>query len=275
MKKIIFLMLGLMLALTCASAAQAGGAGLDVFPGRVDIGPDFNGAELTITGEAPMGSDIYIKVSSPDDSVLELNRKGKVWLFWMNVENTTVTDVPKLYLVLSSAPLDSAPADLRTKLGISGDFSYIYSRAVVKKHTENGSVKLPKESADSYVSALVDIYRKSGLYGIKEKAVSVKDGKFTAKVMLPPNIPHEKCSVTAYAVKDGVLLDNASDSFSVAGVGLVRWLSRESIFYGPEYGFMAVLIALAFGAGIAVLFSKIESMLGKGKNTGFSAGAGH
>lgn len=274
MKKIIFLILGLILVLTYASVAHAGEVGLDVSPGRVDIGPDFNGADLTITGEAPGGSDIYIKVASPDDSVLELNRKGKVGPFWMNVENTTVTEVPKLYLILSSAPLDSAPADLSTKLGISGDFSYIYSRAVVKKHTENESVKLPKESADSYVSALINIYREGGLYGIKENAVSVKDGKFTAKVMLPPNIPQEMCSVTAYAVRDGVLLGSASASFSVTGVGLVRWLSRESIFFGPEYGFLAVMIALAFGAGIAVLFGKIENMLGKGKNTGFSAGAG-
>jgi hypothetical protein len=273
MKKIIITILPLMIVLTCISAAWAGEATVSVSPGRVDIGANFNGAELTVTGEAPEGSDIYVKVSSPDDSVLQLSKKGKVGLFWLNVENTVVTNIPKLYQLISSGSLDRLPSG--NELEINRDFSQVYSKAVVVKHTEDGPVRLPREDADKYVSALIDIYKNNGLYSVRENAVAVENGKFRANIILPPGVPQEKCSVTVYAVKDGRLVGTATVPFKVSATGVVRWLSGEAIYSGPEYGFIAVMTALAFGTVVALLFTYIEGALSGGRKNGLSPGAGH
>ncbi|MFZ5632681.1 MAG: TIGR02186 family protein [Bacillota bacterium] len=275
MKKLLIFMLGLMIVLAFINTAGAGEASLRVVPDRIDIGPNFNGAELTITGDAPEGSDIYIKVSSPNDSVLHLSKKGKVGLFWMNVENTVVTSVPKLYRIISSAPFSRVPPALQGELGISPDFSEIYTRSVVVKRSDKGPARLAKEDAGKYIGALIDIYKDNGLYGVAENAVMARDGKFQAVVKLPPNIPQEKCSVTVYAVREGKVAGTVSAPFQVRGVGLVRWLGNEAIYNGPEYGFIAVLLALAFGTGIALLFSFVENAINNGVKTGLNHGAGH
>lgn len=275
MKKMIIFLLGLMIVLTCISPALAADTGITVSPSRVMIGPGFNGAELAVSGEAPTGADIYIKVASPDDSVLDLSKKGKVGLFWMNVENTTVSGVPKLYQVYSSGTLDRLTPDLQKDTGISPGFAPIYTSARVFRHSGEGPVQLSGEKAGSYVAALVDIYRENGLYAIRENSVSAAEGKFKADIKLPPNVPQEKCSITVYAVRGGKIVATAGAPFEIAGTGVVRWLSREAIYNGPEYGFMAVMFALAFGAGIAFIFSYLEGLFGGGKGSGMSAGAGH
>lgn len=269
MKKIIFIALALMIVLTCLSPAPAA-SGVAVSPDSIGIGPNFSGAVLTVRGDVPEGADIYIKVSSPPDSVLELNKKGKVGLFWMNVENTVVTKVPKLYQVITSSPVDRLPPKLQEELGMSPGFSFIYSRAEVVRHSEEGPVPLPKNKAGGYISALIDIYKENGLYGIRENAVRVGKGKFESEVKLPPNVPHENCSVTVYAVRDGKVVSTAEASFSIAGVGFVRWLSREAVYDGPGYGFIAVMLALGFGAGIAFIFSFIENIITAAKAPGLT-----
>lgn len=275
MKKITIIILGLMIVLTCINTSWAGTANLQVIPNSVDIGSNFNGIDLTISGNMPMSSDVYIKISSPSDSVLELSKKGKVGFFWLNVENTVVSNVPKLYQIISSKPLSQVPPNLRNELGLNTDFSSVYSTGEVVKQSDSGSVRLSKKEADNYLKALVGIYKGNHLYDVKENAVIIKGDKFEAVAKLPPNIPQEKCNVTVYAIKDGKLISTVSTPFNVAGVGIVRWLSNEAIYSGPEYGFIAVLFALAFGAGVALFFGFIENLLNKGNPTGFSPGAGH
>ncbi|MFZ5597460.1 MAG: TIGR02186 family protein [Bacillota bacterium] len=275
MKKISILVLALMIVLTCISVAQAGVLNADVNPGNIKIDSKFDGAKLNISGNVPDGASVFIKVTSPNDAVLELNKKGKVGFLWMNVENTTVTGVPKLYKIVTSSPLDRVPAGLRDELGLSPDFKSLYSSGVVKKHTESGKEVLTGSDAVSFIESLIGIYKSENLYSVSEGDVEIKDGKYTATIDLPPNIPQEKCSVTVYAVKNGSLVDTAVASFDVGSVGIVEWLSREAVYSGPEYGFICVLIALFFGAGVAMLFSFVENLLSGGKKTGFNPGAGH
>ncbi|GBF33276.1 transmembrane protein co-occuring with sulfite exporter TauE/SafE [Desulfocucumis palustris] len=275
MKKILLVILALTFAMSFSGLALAQDPGIRVSPANIDIGMNFKGADLDITGNVPRGADIFIKVSSPNDLRLELDKKGKVGPFWMNVENTTVTNVPKLYQIISSKPLAELSGDIKKQTGIDQTFGPIYAWAKVEKHSDDGLVELPADKAKTYISALVDIYRKSGLYAVNENAVSINGDRFNARVKLPPNIPQEKCTVTVYAVKDGRIVDTSLVPFNVASVGMVRWFNSEAIYDGPQYGFIAVMLALAFGTAVAFLFSYLENILSGGKTTGFNPGASH
>lgn len=275
MKKSVVLLLVLVLVVACASVAWAGPVDVSVWPDKIDVGLNFKGADLSVSGTVPEGSDVYVKVVSPFDSVLQLSQKGRVGLFWMNIENVNVTKVPKLYQVLSSAPLDNLPSEFGIQYGLMTDFDPVYQNALVTKHGEEDSVGLSQREADVYVDSLVNIYKKSGLYAVDENAVMVNGSRFEASVPLPPNMPQEECEVTVYAVKNGVLVDKQSVPLQVGSIGLVSWLNHEAIYDGPNYGFMAVFIALACGTGIALLFSYLERLLTGDKTKGFDAGASH
>lgn len=275
-KYVIFLSVSLIL-LACAkyNPVRAEGGGVVVSPQRVEIGLDFKGVELSVSGTAPDGSDIYVKMASPDDSVMDLAKKGKVGLFWLNVANVRVNDFPKLYQIVSSKPLDMLPEALRAELGLNQDFSYVFSRAKVVRRSENGPVQLSGEDAGEYIAALIDINKKKGLYTVRENIVDVEGAKFRARILLPPNVPKEKCSVTVYAVKDGKLVCTENATVDVGRAGVARWLHRKAIYDGPMYGFMAVMIAIAFGTGVSMIFSCIEKVMSGGQKTSFNPGTGH
>ena len=258
MKRLAVVLLGLMFLFSFTSQGMAAENKLTVSPAKVDVGLNFTGTTLNISGSVPDNAGVYIKVSSPNDSILDLSKKGKVSLFWMNVENTSVTKVPKLYQVLSSRPLSDLTEDQQNKLGIDQNFSAVYQAAEVSKHSESGPVKLEKSQANEFVSSLVNIYKKAGLYGLNESTVQVKDGHFKASLQLPANIPQEKCIVTVYFIKGGKVIGTSNESFNVETVGIIKWLNYLAIYDGPSYGFMSVMIALIVGAAIAFLFIFLE-----------------
>jgi hypothetical protein len=243
-------------------------------PDIIEIGSTFNGTRMTISGNVPEGSDVYIKIASPADSVLQLDKKGKVGLFWMNVENSVVKNIPRLYQVVSSTPLAGLSPALTREMGISPDFSDVFAGAVAVRHVGDSVTTLTGDRAVDYFKAMTDIYKQNHLYDVKENGVKITGGQYEAGFYLPPNIPQEKCTVTVYAVHNGQITSSVSAPFKVTGIGLVRWLSREAIYDGPEYGFLAVIIALGFGAAVAFLFSYLEGLI-SGKKAEFGAGGGH
>jgi len=257
MKRLVVVLLGLMFLFSFAGQGMA--AGLSVSPDKVDVGLNFEGTTLNISGSVPDNAGVYIKVSSPNDSILNLSKKGKVNLFWMNIENTSVTKVPKLYQIFSSRPLSDLTEDLQGELGIDQNFSAVYQTAEVSKHGESGSITLEKSEAKEFISSLVTIYKKSGLYSFNESTVQVNDGRFSADLQLPANIPQEKCDVTVYFIKDGKVIGTSNQTFNVETAGIVKWLNNLAIYDGPSYGFMSVIIALIVGAAIAFLFIFMEN----------------
>lgn len=275
MKKITCAALTAVLVLIFICPVFAGTAtSINIDPDIIEIGSTFNGTPITISGTVPEGSDVFVKIASPYDSVLQLDKKGKVGLFWMNVENTVVKNVPKLYQIVSSTPLAGVNPVLAKEMGVSPDFSDAFVKAVAVRHAGENSSTLTGDSAVDYFKAMTDIYKQNHLYDVKENAIKIKDGQYEASFYLPPNIPQEKCAVTVYTVKNGQITSSVTSPFRVDGIGMVRWLSREAIYDGPEYGFLAVMIALGFGAAVAFMFSYLEGLI-SGKKAEFGAGGGH
>lgn len=253
--------LGLVILSSLMTTALAAENDFDINPRSVQIGLNFNGSEITVSGRAPEGAHIYVKVSSPADSIIEMNKKGKAGIFWLNTEKIRETEVPKLFHIISSAPLIQAPAELRQELGLDGDFTEIYSRAIISKHREGGWAPVTGEEARKYIEASVNINRKNGLYFIGENSVMVEDGKFSGKLNLPPGIPQESCNVTVYAIRDGKLLDTKTGAFDVSSAGVVKWLNTMAVYDGPSYGIIAVIFALVCGMLITALFNYTEAFL--------------
>ncbi|KJS01573.1 MAG: hypothetical protein VR68_04685 [Peptococcaceae bacterium BRH_c4a] len=275
MKAKIVIPLLSVIILSLITAAWAAETGLDIYPRNVHIGLGFNGAEITVSGRAPDDAGIFVKVSSPADSITVMNKKGKVGMFWLNTERVRMTEVPRLYHIISSAPFSQVSADLRQQLGLGGDFPEIYSRAIIDKHREDDWVPVTGEEALEYIEASIGINRKNGLYFTGEKSVKVEDGKFSGKVRLPPGIPQETIDVTMYAIRDGQLLDIKTGSINVSSTGIIQWLNIMAFYDGPSYGLIAVIIALVSGVLITTLFNYAESLLGGSEKPGIGRELNH
>ncbi|AET70155.1 Putative transmembrane protein (Alph_Pro_TM) [Desulfosporosinus orientis DSM 765] len=259
MRRLAVILLSMLFLLTFAGQGMAAENQLTVSPDKVNVGLNFKGAALDISGSVPDNAQVYIKVSSPNDAILDLNKKGKVSLFWMNVESTSVTKVPKLYRILSSQSLSDLPQDLQAELGIDKDYSAVYQMAEVRKHSDAGSLTLEKSEAQEFVNSMVGLFSESGLYGINESGVQINNGKFNTSFELPANIPQEKCNITVYFIKDGQVIGTSDQTFDVETIGIVKWLNDMAIYDGPFYGYMSVLIALLVGSAIAFLFIFLDN----------------
>ncbi|HHW42631.1 MAG TPA: hypothetical protein GXX25_02280 [Desulfotomaculum sp.] len=241
--------------------AWAGLVNVTADPDRIDVGLNFSGRTVTITGTAPPDSDIYIKLVSPARNVM-LNKKGRVGFLWMNVAQAEVEGIPKMYQIYSSAPIDRLSPILQEETGIDKNYDAVRSTAVIKETAGNNSRRLSGADGKDYLDALINMYQKNNLYLVNEKAVERNGSQFYLTVNLPGSAAHGDSLVTAYAVKNGRILGQSESKINVQPVGVVGWARTMAKTNGPLYGTYAVLIALAAGLLIDLLFNYLEKLIG-------------
>jgi hypothetical protein len=245
------------------------GAAVSVAPESIGVGLNFSGSTVTVTGAAPVGSEICIRVTSPPVRV-PLNRQGKVAGFWMSVQKAVIEGMPKVYQVYTSSSLQEFPESLREDL--KGYRNAMVNAKVTEKKGE-GERSLSAGEAQPFLTSLVDLYRKKGLYAVHEGKVEVANGRFTARIAVPAGTPQGKIDVNAFAFKGGQVVVQDSTSFTVESTGLVRWLRVLSGTDGPVYGGVSVMIALFAGLVVGMSFAFLDRLLGKDQAGGAGAHA--
>ncbi|SHF46695.1 Putative transmembrane protein (Alph_Pro_TM) [Desulfofundulus australicus DSM 11792] len=258
--KLITGLLVLVLLLVLNIPAWAGIVNVTANPDRIDMGINFSGQQISISGTAPAGSDIYVKLVSPTTDV-KLNKKGKIGFLWMNTTTATVQNIPAMYLVYSSAPLERLSPALQEKMGIAPEFRMVGDRAIILEATGNQTHVLKGLQGKDYLDALFRMYEKNGLYGIKENVIQQEGEKFNLVIMLPGSSVPGNSLITAYAVKNGRILGSSSVTLNIRPVGMVRWERNTARNNALLYGVCAVLIAIVAGFVINFLFRFLEKSL--------------
>jgi hypothetical protein len=211
---------------------------------------------LTIMGSVPEGSQVILKIVSPTRE-FKLNKAGKgLGVIWLPVGHAAVKNIPGMYVLMSSAKISEilSPQEQQTT-GLTTDFREIHQQAeIVYKE------KLPKEEAGKegreYISGLVRILEKRGLYQVREGAVDIHDGIFRAQLLHPADAPLGEYRVFLLAVQNGKARLVAEETFPVRAVGLVGWLSRQASGNSVIYGVLAALIAVGVGVFVGIIFKR-------------------
>ena len=93
----------------CAASLPAHAAEsveLSVKPADINISASYRGTVMHVEGLAPTGSEIVARFTGAAAD-LALRQKGKVFgLLWMNLGTVHLHNVPSVFLVASSRPLD-------------------------------------------------------------------------------------------------------------------------------------------------------------------------
>lgn len=246
---------------------------LVVSPKTVDIGLDFSGADVTISGTTPEGADVILVVNGPVDSV-KMRKKGKVMgLFWMTVEQAEVEHMPAFHLVLGSQPIEHLLSrEQQVRLDVDPESSKILDQAQAVDPKDESPLSGEKQT--EFVTALRDMYITQGQYTPwrcyhEAEAADCdatapagalmrpdNEGHWETSLSLPSDAPLGDYSVQAHYVRDGQVVMSDAASFSVEKTGVVDALGTMAEDKPPLYGAMSIALAIATGLTIGFVFPR-------------------
>lgn len=228
---------------------------------HIKIDTFYHGSAVTVRGVSDPGTDLVIKITSPECSQ-DLRKKGKVaGILWMNTGELKFENVPNLYFLGSTGKFENilSPDEVD---------KYLIGYSPLKGHTEIKSVvskSLPPESLSGdektrWFNEFVKLKEASRLYFISSEKISITmaDGRqqYFIKFDWPYEAPAGNYMVTAYAVKDKKVVEEAEGNVLVEQVGVVKALANMAEKKGALYGMMSIIVALGAGFGVGIIFRK-------------------
>ena len=158
----------------------------------------YHGSSVSVRGTSDRGTDLVIKITSPEGHQ-ELRKKGKLaGLLWMNVGKLTFKNVPNLYSLHSTKKLEDIlnPVEME-KYGLG------YS--ALEKHVEIDPVASEDEKAE-WFDQFVKFKQTSKLYSVSSGKINITEqkGKQNYYVLLewPYQALPDNYTISVYAVKD-------------------------------------------------------------------------
>ena len=248
LKICLITLFAVLLALPAALlAAEPAPAGLDfaVSPASVRIGATYDGTQLTVTGKVPAGGDVVVRFVGAR-AELHMKEKGRaLGLLWMNLGSLTIENVPSVYLVAASRPLDEI-----------GEAAAPYRLERVAQ-----DVAIAPAAKDTPVNRqeLIKLRREEGLYREVKAAVTLSPSEgasqdFRAVMPVPSKLAPGAYTVEVLALKDGKLAASGGSNVQVELVGAPAALADVAFNHSLIYGILATIVALLSGLAIGLVF---------------------
>ncbi|RYH12938.1 MAG: hypothetical protein EON57_02890 [Alphaproteobacteria bacterium] len=223
---------------------------------EVAITSSFAGETLTLFGsiEPETGSEqryvegpyhIIVTVTGPLQRRVA-RKKTNQFGIWINTQQAQFEEFPSFYQVLSDAKLDTVtnPITLAEK-SIPLD-----SRGI-------GKTDAPYPSSEIFRTELVRLMQSKGQFKLNEQGVIFRSDTFYfAHVALPSDAPPGPYVAHTYLFKDGQIIAEKSNGFSVRKIGFERFLGLSSRQQPLLYGLVCVALALFTGWLGGVVFKR-------------------
>lgn len=225
-----------------------------VKPQEININLFYHGEKVIITGKTAVDTNILIKIGSPEDAEIFME-KGKVkGIFWMNVRKLIFRGIPQVYFTFSSD--DNLDGDLNEKEKQRWGIGY----EILEKSFEVSSIKTVIQK-ETLFKELIKFKNKEGLWErfrdkIQFFPINSKEKAYKLVLNWSPNIPPNVYSVDVYAMRNGVVVDHTQTSIEVKKTGLEKTLSNLAERHGAVYGIISILVALGAGVITGIIFKK-------------------
>lgn len=212
----------------------------------------YHGSTVGVSGISEPGTDLIIKITSPDRHET-LKQKRKVGgLLWMNAGTLNFENVPALYLLVSTRKIEDI-------MDVDELDRNVIGYRALGKHVKIEPVANEEEKA-KWFDELVKFKESSKLYSTSFGKISTasKDGKqvYSIKTDWPYQAPPGEYILTVYAVKDKRVTEKAETKVQVEQVGIVKTLSHMAKNKGALYGIISIVAALGAGFGVGLIFRK-------------------
>jgi uncharacterized protein (TIGR02186 family) len=221
----------------------------------VEIGLTYSGDKIFFFGVNPVpGADLIIKLTAEKEETVKLSVKGKFGPLWMTVKQYEVTGSPFIYKIHASKPIDQI---ISKETAQQWELGYPAVQARIKMDLIRGTAA--PEDAGIVWQGLLKIKERANLYNIVEDParLEISEGKlFKHYFRFPPAATEGRYQVESFCFVKGELVGYGKDVIEIKKVGLEHWLTQTSKNQPVLFGIMAVVIAVAAGLLVGVLFGK-------------------
>jgi uncharacterized protein (TIGR02186 family) len=222
-------------------------------PDEVRIGALFSGAQVSVSGTVPEGSEVMVQVTGKREDLM-LKKKGRaLGVLWMNLGSVSFHQVPTLYLLYVSEAIGAfarSNPDKWQALGIG-----------LESLKDQIGVTSDRGDKDELSSEFLKLKKREALYAMQETSISYGKAEngirsFATEIFIPARVPPGAYQVKALAVNGGRIVGEATGGLRVDEVGVPAFLSTLSLNHGGLYGLLAVLIAIGAGLLMDFLFGE-------------------
>ena len=213
----------------------------------------YHGSTVGVKGIADAGTDLVVKITSPEGHQM-LKKKGKVaGALWMNVGTLSFEATPNLYEVFSTKKLDDI-------LSLDERNKYVIGYDALKNHVEVKPVANNEEKT-TWFNEFVKFKEDSRLYLTSSEGLNTTPAAnglqdYFIQTQWPYQAQPGDYLVTVYAVKDGKVIEQAESKVNVEQIGLVKTLATMAANSPAIYGFLSIGVALGAGFGVGMIFRK-------------------
>lgn len=213
----------------------------------------YHGSTVSVRGISEPGTDLVIKITSPEGHQL-LKKKGKVGgILWMNVGQLKFENTPDFYEVFSTKKLEDILSTEERDKNVIGF-------PALAKHVEITPVANEEEKA-KWFAEFVKFKEDSKVYTSQSGNITFsKNAEGKQEYYILTDWPYQAQPgdylVTVYAVKDHKVVEQATSKVNVAQVGLVKSLAGLAKDMPAMYGFLSIGVALSAGFGVSMVFRK-------------------
>jgi len=223
---------------------------------EVAITSSFTGQTLTLFGsiEPEAGSDrkyvegpfhVVITVTGPLQKRVARKMTNQFGI-WINTEQAVFEEFPSFYQVLSDARLDTITNPIT-----------LAEKSIPLDSPKIGKTSAPYPQSQLFRTELVELMKKKGQFKLNEQGVIFRSNTFYfAQVSLPSDAPPGPYLARTYLFKDGEIIAERSNGFSVRKIGFERFLGLASRQQPLLYGVVCVVLALFTGWLGGVVFRR-------------------
>jgi hypothetical protein len=233
-------------ALAAPVRATPNSSKLNVTPDYVHIRESFQGEPITISTEIPKGASVIVEMTGAahEDHLLRQGRRGGLW---MSVGEVTVKGAPSVYYLMTASNL-AGKSDAEPEWGYKA----------LEKKTEFGGA-IPKGGSAQLFEQFVKLKEEERLYGVFPNSLKVTEtsagkSKVQGQLMLPSNIAPGNYRIVLSVLNSGKLLEQKTFELPVEMRGLPGLLASLAYEHAALYGLIAVVIAIATGFIMGLLF---------------------
>jgi uncharacterized protein (TIGR02186 family) len=227
----------------------------------VEIGLSYRGDQIHFFGVNPVpGADLIIRLTAEKDEEIKLSVKGRVGPFWMTVKQYDVTGAPFMYKIHANKPIKEiiSPQTAKTlEIGYSAIFERLKMN-LVRGAAATTPAEVEQERQEVF-RGFLKIKERANLYNIEEtpQRLEITEGKlFKHYFRFPPAATEGKYQVETFAFVKGELVGYGKDVIQITKVGIQHWLTETSQNSPVFFGILAVLVAVAAGLGVGLIFRK-------------------
>jgi uncharacterized protein (TIGR02186 family) len=238
-------MLMALLSVPCAAEPL-----LQLLPSHIEVDLFFQGARLVATGRVPKDCRVVLKLEGERRAV-SYRRKDRRGPLWISTGRVVFDSLPALYVVAAS----SDSPDVARQLETVGEGFEALRRSVTIEQSPPGD--------DGFVfDEFLRLETQRGFYAVRPGTIVLSDGDggiadFRAEFRIPAAIRSGAYRATLYCFKEDRPVSETVRTFTVEKAGLVRVLSDAAFQHGGLYGLISVVVALAAGLVVGVIFRKL------------------